>query len=235
MLFRWVKDRLQYLRRLREASLRHSASVLNYMVTGNHVHLLLRADSPGSVAHAMQYLSGCVAQDYNRRKKREGAFWRGRYRPTLVESGAHLTRCFFYIEFNMVRAGVVRHPEEWVGGAFREHSGQRKRYRIIDRSALLNCLECPAPDRFQDWYLETLRQQCRAGYHAREPWWTGAAAVGSKAWILRVAGCLPRSRCEIERAPAVNREVGKETGTYLLHMSDRTREGLLGMLAERVP
>ena len=116
MLFRWAKDRLRYLKRLRETSLRYPISVLNYMVTDNHVHLLLRAERPACVADAMQYLSGCAAQDYNRRKKREGAFWRGRYRPTLVESGRHLTRCFFYVELNMVRAGLVRHPEEWVGG-----------------------------------------------------------------------------------------------------------------------
>jgi hypothetical protein len=31
-------------------------------------------------------------------KEREGAFWRGRFRPTLVRSGAHLSRCFFYID-----------------------------------------------------------------------------------------------------------------------------------------
>ena len=58
------------------------------------------------------------SQDYNRRLAREGAFWRGRYRPTLVEDGQHLSRCFFTIELSTVRAGAVGHPSEWHSGAF---------------------------------------------------------------------------------------------------------------------
>ena len=125
-LLRYAKDRRQYLKRLWEASRKYPVSVLNYMVTSNHVHLLLWSRSPSEVSAAMQYLSGAAAQDYNRRLRREGAFWRGRFRPTLVEDGYHLTRCFFYIELNMVRAHAVDHPSEWYGGAFPEHSGTRQ-------------------------------------------------------------------------------------------------------------
>jgi len=173
-----------------ETSRRYSVSVLNYMVTSNHVHLLLWSESPCHVAAAMQYLSGAVAQDYNRRLGREGAFWRGRYRPTLVEDGHHLTRCFFYVELNMVRAGVVRHPSEWYGGAFSEHSGARQRYRIIDRHRLLNCLECADGAAFAHWYGRTLNEECESRYHVRESLWSDAAAVGSRHWIEGIAGRL---------------------------------------------
>lgn len=67
----------------------------------------------------MQFLSGTAAQDYNRRTGREGAIWSSRHRPTLIEPGLHLSRCFFYIDLNMVRAGVVSRPVEWVGGSRR--------------------------------------------------------------------------------------------------------------------
>jgi REP element-mobilizing transposase RayT len=84
-LLRFKKDRRQYLRRLREATDRHAVSVLNYMVTSNHVHLLLAADKAAHVSAVMQYVSGSIAQDYNRRKERQGSFWSGRYRPTLAK------------------------------------------------------------------------------------------------------------------------------------------------------
>ncbi|MFW5803161.1 MAG: transposase, partial [Verrucomicrobiota bacterium] len=84
-LLRFKKDRRQYLRRLREATDRHAVSVLNYMVTSNHVHLLLAADKAAHVSTVMQYVSGSIAQDYNRRKERQGSFWSGRYRPTLIK------------------------------------------------------------------------------------------------------------------------------------------------------
>ena len=142
-LLRFKRDRRQYLQRLREAVARHPVSVLNYMVTSNHVHLLMRCKHPDHLSSAMQYVSGSVAQDYNRRKERSGAFWSGRFRPTLVQSGRHLTRCFFYINLNMVRARAVGRPDEWVGGSHAELMGSAGAGGpIIDHGALLGCLEC---------------------------------------------------------------------------------------------
>ena len=79
---------------------------------------------------------------------------------------------------------------------------------------------------------QTLHEQCTGGHHVREPWWTEAAAVGSEAWVRQVAGCLPGSRHGIERAPAAGRESAEGAGTYLLRLSNRAREGFLGMLPE---
>lgn len=44
-----------------------------------------------------------TAQEYNRHKGRQGAFWEDRYHAT----DEHLHRCLAYIDLNMVRAGVV--------------------------------------------------------------------------------------------------------------------------------
>src|SRR3990172_12934201 len=96
-----------------EARKRFGLCVLNYMVTSNHVHLLVKDTGDGVIAGSMQLVAGRTAQDYNRRKARLGAFWEDRYHATAVESGAHLHRCGGYIALNMVRAGVVKHPAEW--------------------------------------------------------------------------------------------------------------------------
>lgn len=225
-LLQWKRDRQQYLKRLRQMTGRYPVRVLNYMITGNHVHLLLWSKRPQDVAAGMQFLSGTAAQDYNRRKNREGAFWRGRYRPTLVESGSHLSRCFFYIEMNMVRAKAVDHPSDWVGGAFAEHTGHRKRYRIIDRERLLHCLDCVNIEEFRDWYRATLNLYSRKPME-REPYWTEAAAVGSREWAERLTGRLPSNSYELE--PAVV-GVAEDQGTYVVRMSNRRREGILSTL-----
>jgi len=229
-LLRYQKDRRQYLKRLREAALRYPVSVLNYVVTSNHAHILMWAEQARHVSAAMQYLSGTAAQDYNRRVGREGAFWRGRYRPTLIENGHHCTRCFFYIELNMVRAGAAPHPSQWYGGAFAELSGLRQRYRIIERERLLNCLECPSVGRFREWYHRTLEQECTAAYHVRQPWWTEAAAVGSQNWIENLGGRLPHSWREISPVAMPEEGVEEAARTYVLRVSGRVRENLLSIV-----
>ena len=231
-LLRFKRDRRQYLARLREAAATHGVSVLNYLVTSNHVHLLLWAEAPAGVSAAMQYVAGSTAQDYNRRRGREGAFWRGRFRPTLVQSGPHLSRCFFYIEMNMVRAGVVRHPSEWVGGAYAELTDPPARGRVVDRDRLLDCLECVTEAQFRGWYEATLREECARSGRVREPYWTEAAAVGGREWIEALASRLPVSWRTVEPVPSgpATETVAEAAGTYLLHLSARRREGVLDLL-----
>lgn len=58
-------------------------------------------------------IAGRAAQGYiDERKERHGAFWEGRYHATAAEAGEHLNRCLVYLDLNMIRAGVVSHPEK---------------------------------------------------------------------------------------------------------------------------
>jgi REP element-mobilizing transposase RayT len=100
-----------------QAKKRFGLSVLNYMVTSNHVHLLVKDTGPNVIAQSIQLIAGRIAQEYNERKGRHGAFWEDRYHATAVEADEHLHRCLVYIDMNMARAGVVDHPLKWA------HSG----------------------------------------------------------------------------------------------------------------
>jgi putative transposase len=182
-LLKFAKDRRAYLERLRQAVNRYAVDVLSYMVTANHVHLLLWAERAGAVSAAMHFLQGSFAGDWNRRKGREGAFWRGRYHPTLVQSGQHLSRCLFYIDLNMVRAGACEHPAEWLGGAFREICGERQRYRIVNRERLLWCLGMPGDRSFAAWYRATIEEEVARGRGQRQALWSEALAVGDPEWL----------------------------------------------------
>jgi Transposase IS200 like len=79
-------------------------SVLNYMITSNHVHLLIKDTGPNVIADNMQLIAGRTAQEYNQRKDRQRAFWEDRYHATAIEADEHLHRCLIYIDLNMVRA-----------------------------------------------------------------------------------------------------------------------------------
>ncbi len=88
-------------------------SVLDYMVTSNHIHLLV-FDNGGRnvIPDSIQLVAGRTGQEYNIRKNKKGAFWQDRYHATAVESNRHLHQCIACIDMNMVRAGVVDHPKE---------------------------------------------------------------------------------------------------------------------------
>ena len=64
------------------------------------------------------------------------AFWGDNYQATLVESGRYLWESQCYIELNMVRCGVVKHPREWDWVGYQEIMGHRQRYRRNSRKPL---------------------------------------------------------------------------------------------------
>ena len=50
---------------------------------------------------------------YNKRHKRKGFFWGGRFKSVVVENGETLINCLAYIDLNPVRAGIVDKPEDY--------------------------------------------------------------------------------------------------------------------------
>ena len=114
-LLKFPRDRGRYLHWLFEAKKRFGLSILNYRVTSNHVHLLVKDAGSNVIAESMQLIVGRTAQEYNQRKNRPGAFWEDRHHATAIEADEHLHRCLVSIDVNMVRAGVVNHRAQWKG------------------------------------------------------------------------------------------------------------------------
>lgn len=114
-LLKLVKDRQRWLYWLFQAKKRYGLSVFNYIITSNHIHLLVADNGSREVIpRSLQLIAGRTGQEYNQRKKRKGAFWQDRYHATAVQSNKHLIECMIYIDLNMVRAGVVKHPQKWI-------------------------------------------------------------------------------------------------------------------------
>ncbi len=57
------------MRCLFEAKKRYGLCVLNYMVTSNHIHLLVEDSGAEVIQRSIQLIAGITARDYNRRKK----------------------------------------------------------------------------------------------------------------------------------------------------------------------
>ena len=127
-LLRCRLDRIEYCSRLRDSVRKHRISLFDFCVTCNHVHLVGMCKRPSDLSRFMQQLEGGFADYYNRRKRRSGAFWGGRFHCTMIDGGDHLWNCLNYIGLNMVRAGVVRHPAEWAWCGYHELVGKRRRF-----------------------------------------------------------------------------------------------------------
>lgn len=182
-LLKFVQDRRAWIRWLFEARKRYGLQVLDYIVTSNHIHLLVRDDGRDEIAASMQLIAGRTAQQYNRRKSRRGAFWEDRYHATAIQAESHLARCLVYIDLNMVRAGVVRHPADWAHCGYHEIQHPPERYQIIDIDRLCELLgfgDLNSMRRAHHGWIQTAVQQSTPTY---EPEWAEAIALGQPEFL----------------------------------------------------
>jgi putative transposase len=157
------------------------------MVTSNHIHLLVY-DNTGrdAIPKSIQLIAARTGQEYNLRKQRKGAFWEDRYHATAIEKNTHLERCLVYIDFNMVRAGVVDHPQMWPFCGYNEIQNPPRRYRIIDIDRLTKLLGFTNLHDFQSAHKRWVEASLTVGKSERESEWTESIAVGGRSFVEKV-------------------------------------------------
>ena len=173
-----------------------------------HIHLLVHGhEDKDVIPRSLQLIAGRTGQEYNQRKKRKGAFWEDRYHATAVDVDEHLVRCLVYIDMNMVRARVVKHPREWSHGGYPEIVEPQQRYRIINRDLLKRLLDVDKDFSgvYSGWVQAAVDEQTH-----RQAGWTESVAVGCKDFVEKIKETLGGRACG-RRVHEVSK-----TGSYAL-------------------
>ncbi|NOX43171.1 MAG: transposase [Gammaproteobacteria bacterium] len=198
-LLKFARDRKRWLYWLYEAKRRYKLTILNYVVTSNHIHLLAKDSGKGEIANSMQLIAGRTAQEYNQRKKRKGAYWEDRYQSTAIEPGDHFTKCLVYIDLNMVRAGVVSHPQHWPFNGYNEILSPPKRYSLIRINMLKHLCGIYDPFLFKETYRQWVEAELKLNTKERQGKWTENLAVGSKDFVEKYIQSFGQSKRRIEK------------------------------------
>lgn len=101
-IFRGDEDRIRLLKLLGESSARFGWRVHAYAFMPNHYHLMVETPT-GGLSRAMQWLNVSYTVWFNRRHRRAGHLFQGRFKAVVVEAerwGAELSR---YVHLNPVR------------------------------------------------------------------------------------------------------------------------------------
>ncbi len=209
LLLKFPRDRRRWIHWLYEAKKRYGLCILNFMVTFNHIHLLVvDGDDEWTIPRSLQLEEGRVAQEYNYRKKRTGAFWEGRYHATAVQSGKHLTRCMSYIDLNMVRAGVIQHPSEWEFCGYKSIQNPPKRYQIIDRKVTAELLKLNNTKELAIDQRTRVKNAMEGDGRVYDSRWSQSIAVGDHVFVEDVMDRLG--------IKDLNREIVEENGIVVL-------------------
>lgn len=190
-LLKFGKDRRNWIKWLFEAKRRYGLSILNYMVTSNHIHLMVSDNGAReTIPKSVQLIAARVGQEYNQRKNRRGAFWEDRYHATAVAHDERLFKCMVYIDLNMVRAGVVKHPSEWPFCGYNEIENPRQRYSLIDYPRLMALLQIRDINGLQESCENRVGDAIKEMDQSRDSKWTESIAVGNERFIETIKDLL---------------------------------------------
>ncbi len=93
-----------------------------WVLMNNHYHLLLNPPQ-ANLAQALRHLNGVYTQAFNRRHRRVGHLFQGRYKAIVVEKEAYLLELCRYVVLNPVRAKMVTQPRAWKWSSYRATAG----------------------------------------------------------------------------------------------------------------
>jgi len=197
-----------YLEWLGECADKAQCRIHAYVLMTNHVHLLLSSSKPEGAGVLMKALGQRYVQYINRTYHRSGTLWEGRFRSCLVQEEAYLMASQRYIELNPVRAGMVRHPADYLWSSYRINA-QGEASELIKPHRLYKALGRDEADR-----LKAYRQLFR---HELDPEvmdairsaTNGNYALGNERFARQVSEALGQraSRGKAGR-PLKEREVG---------------------------
>ena len=106
-------DRKDFLNLLGETSEMFNIQIHAYCLLDNHYHLVIHIPQ-GNISRSMRHLNGIYTQRFNRKHRRDGSIFRGRFKAILIDADSYLLEVVRYIHLNPVRANIVKTPEQYV-------------------------------------------------------------------------------------------------------------------------
>lgn len=121
-IFHERSDYERFLALLASATLHNHVDVHVFALMTNHYHLIATPSSAIALPHAMKQLHGDYGRYYNRKHRRIGTLWGGRYQAKNIEDERYWWTCLRYVERNPVEACLVDSLEEYEWSSYRTYA-----------------------------------------------------------------------------------------------------------------
>jgi hypothetical protein len=154
----------------------------------------------------MQWLMGAYAMTFNRRHRRSGHLFQGRFHSFLVDSDAYLAEVLRYVVLTPVRAGMVDDPAKYRWSSYRATAGLTEAPEWLDRDTALEFFgddEVTAARGYEEFV--------RAAIGSRERLWDKAVNgifLGTREWAKKMRKVV-ESRIRSTDHPNAQRAVGR--------------------------
>ena len=97
----------------------------------NHVHLIVEVKKVNDLAKIMQGISLTYTIWFNKKYGEVGHLWQGRFKSLVIQKDRYLIDCLNYIEYNPLRANLIKSPLDYMWSSWKYRSLNVKS-RLLD-------------------------------------------------------------------------------------------------------
>lgn len=115
-------DRHDFVRLLAEVVREYHWLLHAWVLMDNHYHLLIETPE-ATLSDGVKWLNQNYVQRFNRRYRRAGHLFQGRFKGILVEREGHLLELLRYVVLNPVRCGIARFAADYRWSSYRATAG----------------------------------------------------------------------------------------------------------------
>ena len=197
---------------------RFDAEMLAYCFMGNHYHFVLHTRQ-ANLSLLMRQINGVYTQAFNRRHKKVGHLFQGRFKAILVDRDAYLLEVCRYVELNPVAARIVRKPQAWPWSSYRAHVGQITAPDWLDTDGLHSYLLGREVRTAADRLRGTSRYAALVESVAKTPLWDSALRqqiyLGDEAFVERMQALAQPQNSADPDIPKVQRRKARSLEQWL--------------------
>ena len=172
-IFNYDDDRYNFLKKVEDFKKEMPFKVYLYVLMDNHYHLTIET-SEINISHIMQAINTSYATQFNKKYKRKGHLFYGRFKGILVDKDNYLLELSRYIHLNPVKAGIVDDPEDYIWSSYRSYINKELNF-LVDKDLILSGFQNSTVDshkryeyfvkerlninRETDWLNENIKRQ----------------------------------------------------------------------------
>lgn len=205
-------DRKDFLDRLCSVVRRSNWLCHAYCLMNNHYHLLIETPE-ANLSRGMRQLNGEYTITFNRKHKRVGHLFQGRYKAILVDKDNYLLSLCRYIALNPIRAGLVKDPGEWKWSSYSSTIGNDNKHgAFLTVDWILSQF-----DEERGKAVRKYRDFITGGGGEESPWKAlkGQILLGNADFVEKFAPLL-RSKGKMKEVPRAQRYVARPALADLL-------------------
>lgn len=125
IIFHEVQDYLYFLKLLVKYKNKYLIKIYNFVLMTNHFHFLLFCQKSKFLSQFVKGLNVSYVGYYRKKYSGIGHFMQDRFKSIIVEDGQYLMECARYIEYNPIKAKMVKDLADYEWSSYKYYTEKR--------------------------------------------------------------------------------------------------------------